>query len=306
MKYGEQILCDGGGKPVLRSFFSTVPSGKREYREHHHSECELSTVLSGEGVYLVNGREYAFLPGDVFLFGGDDFHCLTDIQGELSLLNLRFDLRFLWADADAFPILRLFFARNGSFENRIARNSYTPRIHSDLITLYRELSERREGYSFMAKYLLCSMLLTLVREYGYVDPEADCEGLRNTVRPMRAAMEYIDGNLDRSLSLREIASHAAMSPTYFSAMFRKMNAISPWEYITIKRVERAVELLRTTDLTKLDIAQRCGFSSSSNFYKAFAKVTGKTPSQFCGMRRARTAETGEETDRIPDKAPNGF
>ena len=60
-----------------------------------------------------------------------------------------------------------------------------------------------------------------------------------------------------------------------------MNSVSPWEYITIKRVEKAIELLRTTNLTKLDIAQRCGFSSSSNFYKAFSKVTGKTPSEIC-------------------------
>ncbi len=292
MKYGEQVLCDGGGKPVLRSFFSAVPGGRREYREHHHSECELSTVLSGEGIYLVSGREYAFRPGDVFLFGGDEFHCLTDIRGELTLLNLRFDLRFLWADADSFPILRLFFARNATFENRITQNPHTKRIHDGILSLHRELSERRDGYPLMAKCLLCSMLLTIAREYGYIDPEADYAGLRNTVRPMRAAMEYIDGNLDRALSLREIASYATMSPTYFSAVFRKMNAISPWEYITIKRVERAIELLRTTDLTKLDIAQRCGFSSSSNFYKAFARVTGKTPSQFCGARQAREETNG--------------
>ena len=58
-----------------------------------------------------------------------------------------------------------------------------------------------------------------------------------------------------------------------------MNSVSVWEYIKIKRVEKAVGLLKTTDLTKLDIAERCGFSSSSNFYKAFKNVTGKTPSE---------------------------
>ena len=63
-------------------------------------------------------------------------------------------------------------------------------------------------------------------------------------------------------------------------VFKKFNGVSPWEYITIKRVERAIELLRTTDLTKLEIADQCGFTSSSNFYKAFFHVTGKKPGDF--------------------------
>ena len=82
----------------------------------------------------------------------------------------------------------------------------------------------------------------------------------------------------------EISACASMTPTYFSALFRQMNGLPLWEYITIKRVERAIGLLRDTDLTKLDIAGMCGFSSPSNFYRAFAQVTGKTPSHYTGRR----------------------
>ncbi len=70
-----------------------------------------------------------------------------------------------------------------------------------------------------------------------------------------------------------------MAPTYFSTIFKRINGVSPWKYITIKRVEKAIELIKTTDMTKLDIAYACGFTSSSNFYKAFSAVTGKKPSQ---------------------------
>ena len=62
--------------------------------------------------------------------------------------------------------------------------------------------------------------------------------------------------------------------------FKKFNGISPWEYITIKRVENAVELIKNTNMTKLEIAEKCGFSSSSNFYKAFFNITGKKPSDY--------------------------
>lgn len=282
MRYGEVELKNKSGKTVLKAFFSSVPKGRREYREHHHAECELSTIISGSGVYTVDKKEYVFCAHDVFLFGGDEIHCLTDISDNFLLLNIRFEPQLLWTDGDSFSALKIFFARSSKFENRIERNEHTNEIHKKIIELHKELSDKRDGYPIMVKYILYSMLLTLVREYNYVDSSADYSYLKNTVKPMNAALEYIEKNLERQLSLKEIAAHAAMSPTYFSAVFKKMNSISPWEYITIKRVEKAIELLKTTSLTKLDIAQRCGFSSSSNFYKAFSKVTGKTPSQLCG------------------------
>ena len=89
---------------------------------------------------------------------------------------------------------------------------------------------------------------------------------------------YIDENITYPITLEEVAAAASMSRTYFFAVFKKINGITPWKYITVKRVEKAVELIKTTDMTKLDIAFSCGFSSSSNFYKAFKSVTGKNPS----------------------------
>ena len=97
---------------------------------------------------------------------------------------------------------------------------------------------------------------------------------------MKQVIAYIAENLDKKIQLKEIADVACMSETYFSSVFKKFNGISPWDYITIKRVEKAISLLKTSDLNKLEIAELCGFSSSSNFYKAFFKITGKTPSDY--------------------------
>lgn len=63
---------------------------------------------------------------------------------------------------------------------------------------------------------------------------------------MRTALDYIDGRLfDNNLTLNDIAACVRMSPTYFSSTFKKLNSVSPWEYITVKKVEKAVELLRS-------------------------------------------------------------
>ena len=65
-----------------------------------------------------------------------------------------------------------------------------------------------------------------------------------------------------------------------STVFKKYNGISLWDYITIKRVERAIELIRTTEMTRLQIAAECGFQSPANFYKAFRRITGRSPQSF--------------------------
>ncbi len=93
-------------------------------------------------------------------------------------------------------------------------------------------------------------------------------------------IDYINKNLSAKLTLQELADIACLSPTYFSAVFKKFNGISPWEYISIKRVEKAVEMLKSQNLTKLEISERCGFSSPSNFYKTFSEITGKKPTDY--------------------------
>ena len=71
-----------------------------------------------------------------------------------------------------------------------------------------------------------------------------------------------------------------MSKTYFCRQFKELNGISPWDYITIKRIEQAISYIETTNLTKLEIAAKCGYNNTSNFYHAFKKVTGKNPSDY--------------------------
>lgn len=281
MKYNENTLVGQNGEALIKSFFSTVRAGRREYREHHHAECELSTFLSGSGTYSVKNREYEFKSGDVFLFSGDESHCITNINSEFELLNLHFQPRVLWNDPDDFTAMKILFARGKAFENRIERTNPSTRVIRDnIIRLEDELREKRSGYRAVAKHLLCDSLIALVRDFGYTDDNVEYESVSNAVPLMEEALVFINENLDKPLTLDEIAERAALSPSYFSSIFKKMNGISLWEYITIKRVEKAIGLLKTTNDTKLNIAMQCGFNSSSNFYKAFFRITGKKPGSY--------------------------
>lgn len=284
MRFHEMSLNDGNGTCPLKVFHSSkVKTGKRAFWEHHHTACELSVVCSGAGRYTVSGKNYAFSKDDVFLFGSHEVHCITNISPDspFDLLNIQFEPRILWGGNGTFGVklLQIFFNRSSLFENRIQRdNPATKQIRDGIFALERELAEKKFGFEMKAKILLFDMLLTLSRNYGYINQAKDGASVSSDVlNQITLAANFIDENLERDITLDEIAKYAAMNKTYFSTMFKKLNGISTWEYITIKRVEKAVALIKTTSLSKLEIAQRCGFNSSSNFYKAFHKVTGRAP-----------------------------
>lgn len=278
MRLNELILYDNTGTPFIKTFHSTVSPIKRIYNAHHHTECELSVFIEGCGIYSVQGKEYTFSKGDIFLFGSNEEHCITAIDEEINLLNIQFEPRILWEHSDNIELLKLFSARNENFSNKFSNTDKD--LSNYVLSLENELRNKRTGYKIQVKYLLLSALIHIMRNYSYTHSDTVITGA-NSTEQLKNAMQYIDANLENKLTLKDIADTACMTQTYFSSVFKKFNGITPWEYITIKRVEMAIGLLRSSNMTKLEIAEKCGFSGSSNFYKAFTKITGKQPKDFC-------------------------
>ncbi|WP_238046422.1 PocR ligand-binding domain-containing protein [Enterococcus mundtii] len=94
------------------------------------------------------------------------------------------------------------------------------------------------------------------------------------------AIEYINKNLSRNITLDEVANHVYLSHYYFSRLFKKELGISFVNYLNKQRIEQAKELLRQTNLNVQKIAYRIGYTQPSYFCKLFKKETGTTPASF--------------------------
>ena len=94
------------------------------------------------------------------------------------------------------------------------------------------------------------------------------------------SITYIKSNYSKKLTLNEIATHSCMSPYYFSRIFKKETGYSPYEYITMIRLNHAKNLLKTTNLKIKDIAFSVGFNSETNFVTCFKDHSDITPSKF--------------------------
>lgn len=278
MRFDELFLLNDTNTPIIKTFHSSVSPSKRVYNAHHHTECELSLFIDGKGVYSVHNREYSFSPMDVFLFGSNEEHCITSIDKEINLLNIQFEPRILWEHSENIELLKLFSARNENFSNKFDADDKM--LSSFILSIENELNNKKTGYKIQVRFLLLSALIHIMRNYSYTQSDTEFTGGKTTEQ-LKNAMLYIDKNLANHLTLKEIADVACMTQTYFSSVFKKFNGISPWEYITIKRVEMAINMLKTSNMSKIEIAEYCGFSGASNFYKAFSRITGKRPKDFC-------------------------
>lgn len=279
MRFNENTYYDDSGAAMIRTYRSCAVKRENYYFEHHHTECEICFCVKGGGSYAVGSKRYDFCTGDFFLFGSNEAHCITDTVDDIELLNLHFEPRILWESRENTELLSLFNARSEQFSNKFEANSV---VYELMLQLEAELGEKHVGYRTISKGIVFSILIHLLREYDRFYFGQSVLKLGPSTEKMSAAMDFINENLDKKLSLREIADVACMTPTYFSSVFKKFNGISPWDYITIKRVNRAIDMIKSTDMTKLEIAEKCGFSSPSHFYKVFREITGKNPKDFAG------------------------
>lgn len=90
----------------------------------------------------------------------------------------------------------------------------------------------------------------------------------------------IESDLSSDLSLNSLASIFGVNPSYLSSLFKKETGVTLTEYVNKKRVERAKELLLSTNLQIQNISQRCGILDVNYFTKTFKKHTGLTPKKY--------------------------
>lgn len=261
-------------------------TGPYRAEPHTHWRLELSCVLSGTGTYDIGGKRYPLCPGDVIILNNTEPHAVILAPQEIMQhYVIHFDPAFIWnslaSDLD-YNFLLIFFGRGPRFSHRLDRdNPATARIGRLFEEIHDEMSHQPPCYELMVKIKLQTIFTEIMRHYDYVDLDKALSPLpQHNASQLLAAMQYIDGHLEQDLRLQDMAAVAHVSPSYFSTLFKRFNGVSPVEYITLRRIQRATELIRTTSLSLSAVATVCGFHNDTNFYKAFRKVTGRTPSSY--------------------------
>ncbi|MDF2937404.1 MAG: response regulator [Paenibacillaceae bacterium] len=98
--------------------------------------------------------------------------------------------------------------------------------------------------------------------------------------PMEEAKTYIDTHLSLEITLKEVADMVGITPTYFSALFKKITNETFISYRIHRRMEKARELLAVPHMRTVDIAAEVGYDDYPHFTKTFKKIYGQSPSEY--------------------------
>lgn len=97
---------------------------------------------------------------------------------------------------------------------------------------------------------------------------------------LRRARDLADRNYADPLNLDELAAAAGVSKYHFLRAFAAVYGLTPAAYLAQRRIERAQDLLRATNLTVTEVCMMVGYSSLGSFSSKFRQLVGVTPSQY--------------------------
>ncbi|MEN6304231.1 MAG: AraC family transcriptional regulator [Armatimonadia bacterium] len=104
---------------------------------------------------------------------------------------------------------------------------------------------------------------------------------------LTAVLAAVDDDLRGDWTLARLSEVMCLSPVRVRQIFTRHLGLPPARYITLRRIAHARDLLAQTDLTSVEIAERCGFPDPSHFSRVFHRLTGVRPTQYREQTRRR-------------------
>ena len=103
---------------------------------------------------------------------------------------------------------------------------------------------------------------------------------QDVARTLADTLRYMEEHLDEPLTIPILSRRACLSATSFKERFRLLYGQSVHAWLRQRRMEQAAELLQSSALSVLGVAQSVGYASASQFTAAFRRQYGLTPSQY--------------------------
>lgn len=94
------------------------------------------------------------------------------------------------------------------------------------------------------------------------------------------SIDYINEHYEEDICITKLSSIEHYNPTYYSEWFKKQTGVSPSDYIQRVRIEKAKELLLTTNYSIGDIASQVGYDHNSSFTRIFRKLEKESPNAY--------------------------
>ena len=281
-KQGESMIFDNtffnitDGKminPLETEEFSVIQAVDSRYfyrltiPEHtQYPDIELTAVVDGTLENFADGATLPLQKGECALSFRGERHALS-AHNTCRFLTIAFNLK---NPSDSAVLERM--------KERYCKQKFSKgRTFSE--TLQIAINEFYTIDEYTGRHLnalITELLVQLLRERER-KTEPSIEGRRDL---LAVAIGYMDTHAADMVTVREAADYIHLSYSAFFRLFKSCLGLSPVAYLADKKMQYAKELLRTTDLSLSEVADRLGYSNPYNFSRAFRQNVGCSPSEW--------------------------
>lgn len=244
---------------------------------HLHKELEIILVLGGSGEVSNEQFKFSVVTGDILLFESGEVHELNGGEDGLRLLAIQISRSFCKRYCPQLRNIRFqetcidssYDQEKASALRQSMLNAFAAYLDRSLIGTFRCMSYVNQIFG---------NLLTLV-PYEILD-QSNLVGQTKRKERIRRILLYLEDHYREPIRLTDLAEMECITETHLSHFFRDQLHITFQDYLSRLRVEAAMNMLRTTDLSLTSIAYECGFSDPKYLNQGFQRILGLSPAQW--------------------------
>lgn len=264
---------------INRAFITDIgyyPRAKFHLRKRPHGAEQniLIYCIEGTGDVNIGTLSYNIQPGDYFVIPRGITHSYkTEEENPWTI----FWCHFKGEQADA--MVRRIYEKYGSYKASVG-------FLQERIDLFNQLyTNLEQGYSY--DNLTYNNLLFLNFLSSFIFQEKFKPALpEKTDNVIERSIFFMQRNIEKTLSLADIANHVNCSASHFSAIFKKNTGFPPIEYFNQLKIQKACQFLQFTKLRIREIAFQVGIDDPYYFTRLFTKTMGYSPKEYRDSRAA--------------------
>jgi len=230
------------------------------------SEFQIYYITDGNGFYENKSGTFKVRPGTVMIIHPGEWHRFRPLK------------KTGWTEN--------YICFKGEIANNIFSSSWFTKeepvvycnmreeIIDSFYKIFHLVQEENSCFQFIASGMIIKLMGYIVSFKSQNDLKD--KKMNNIIEETRFLLrEHVEENIN----LKELAIENNMAYSYFRKMFKKYTGFSPKQYFLHLKIDRAQELLISTDMTIKEIGYRLGFQSIYHFSRIFKEKTGKNPSE---------------------------
>ncbi len=249
--------------------------------EHAHDFCELTLVTKGHAMHWLEGDEFPITAGDAFILQDQQSHYFHQ-RKDLELINIMYDPKQLELPENrlrkmpgycAIFLLEPLFRKQHRFSSHLHLNrlelSQAERMAQ---RMEKENTLKPEGFEVALLSGLLDLMVFLSRLYEKTDSTN-----ANALLRVGNVIGAIENDYAKDWNVEDFSKIAGMSRSTLMRVFKRATGQAPVEYLNQQRLQKAMQLLRSTRMPVSQIAFEVGFNDSNYFTRHFKKSQGMPP-----------------------------